>query len=42
VVYDDTRAEQVSWVGPDGCARTATLPRVTFARAVGLIAGSTP
>lgn len=42
VVYDDTRSEQVSWTGPDGCARTATLPRVTFARAVGLVAGSTP
>jgi hypothetical protein len=42
VVYDDTRCEQVSWTGPDGCDRTATLPAVTFTRAVGLVTGSTP
>jgi hypothetical protein len=33
IVYDDTVSEQVSWVGPDGFGRTATLPRVTFTRA---------
>jgi hypothetical protein len=32
VVYDETRTEQVSWTDPDGRARTATLPRVTFTR----------
>jgi hypothetical protein len=32
IVYDDTRTEQVSWTEPGGRARTATLPRVTFAR----------
>jgi len=32
IVYDDTRTEQVSWIDPDGRGRTATLPRVTFAR----------
>ena len=42
VVYDDTRSEQVSWTGPDGRDRTATLPGVTFARAVGLVAVSPP
>src|SRR5271165_164582 len=42
VVYDDTRSEQVSWTGPDGRDRTATLPGVTFTRAVGLVTGSTP
>ena len=33
VVYDEARTEQVSWTGMDGRDRTATLPRVTFARA---------
>lgn len=42
VVYDDTRSEQVSWTGPDGRDRTATLPGVTFARAVGLVTVSPP
>ena len=42
VVYDDTRSEQVNWTGPDGCDRTATLPAVTFTRAVGLVTGRTP
>ncbi len=32
IVYDDRRTEQVSWTEPDGRARTATLPRVTFTR----------
>jgi Protein of unknown function (DUF3375) len=33
VVYDEARTEQVSWTATDGGTRTATLPRVTFARA---------
>jgi Protein of unknown function (DUF3375) len=33
IVYDEARTEQVSWTGPDGQDRTATLPRVTFTRA---------
>jgi hypothetical protein len=32
-VFDEARAEQVSWTAADGRTRTATLPRVTFARA---------
>ena len=32
VVYDDRHTEQVSWTELDGRVRTATLPRVTFAR----------
>ena len=32
IVYDDTRAEQVSWTDQDGRSRIATLPRVTFTR----------
>lgn len=32
VVFDDAHPEQVSWEGPDGLSRQATLPRVTFAR----------
>ena len=32
-VYDEARTEQVSWTAADGRTRTATLPRVTFARA---------
>jgi len=35
VVFDEHRREQVSWQEPDGRARTATLPGVTFARAGG-------
>jgi len=31
-VFDDTHPEQVSWTEPDGRARTATMPRVTFTR----------
>jgi hypothetical protein len=33
VVFDESVAEQVSWVDRDGQDRFATLPRVTFARA---------
>ena len=40
VVYDDTRSEQVSWTGQDGRDRIATLPGVTFTRAVGLVTGA--
>src|SRR6516165_7709478 len=32
VIYDEQHTEQVSWTDPDGRARTATLPRVTFTR----------
>jgi hypothetical protein len=32
-IYDEARTEQVSWTAADGQQRTATLPRVTFARA---------
>ena len=32
IVYDNRHTEQVSWTEPDGRARTATLPRVTFTR----------
>jgi hypothetical protein len=32
VVYDEEHPEHVSWTDPDGRARTATLPRVTFTR----------
>ena len=32
IVYDDTRAEQLSWTGADGRLRIAALPRVTFTR----------
>jgi flagellar motility protein MotE (MotC chaperone) len=42
IVYDETRTEQVSWTDADGRGRTATLPRVTFTRATGSKAGSTP
>jgi hypothetical protein len=31
--YDETTRDQVTWTDPDGKARTATLPRVTFTRA---------
>lgn len=34
VVFDESAAEQVRWVDPEGKDRSATLPRVTFARAV--------
>jgi hypothetical protein len=34
VVFDESVTEQVSWVDPGGKNRSATLPRVTFARAV--------
>jgi hypothetical protein len=40
IVYDDTRSEQISWTGPDGRDRTATLPGVTFTRAAALVARS--
>jgi flagellar motility protein MotE (MotC chaperone) len=32
-VFDDTCQERVTWTDADGLGRTATLPRVTFARA---------
>jgi hypothetical protein len=32
LVYDEASAEQISWTGPDGRDRTATLPRVMFTR----------
>jgi hypothetical protein len=32
IVYDEARIEQVTWTGPDGQDRAATLPRVTFTR----------
>jgi len=35
IVYDEASAEQISWTGPDGRDRTATLPRVTFTRGAG-------
>lgn len=35
IVYDEASAEQISWAGPDGQDRTATLPRVTFTRGAG-------
>ena len=35
IVYDEASAEQISWTGPDGQDRTATLPRVTFTRVTG-------
>jgi len=35
VVFDETAKEQASWHDPDGRMRTATLPRVTFARTAG-------
>jgi len=31
-VFDDAQTEQVAWTEPDGRARTATMPRVTFTR----------
>ncbi len=31
-VFDDAHAVQVTWTEPDGRARTATMPRVTFTR----------
>ncbi len=31
-VYDESNPEKVTWTGPDGVGRTATLPRVTFTR----------
>jgi hypothetical protein len=36
VVFDDRHYERVSWQEPGGRARTATLPRVTFARKGGI------
>jgi hypothetical protein len=41
IVYDEARTEQVTWTGPEGKHRTATLPRVTFTRARARF-GSTP
>lgn len=35
VVFDDRAQEQVSWSEPGGGSRTATLPRVIFARTAG-------
>jgi hypothetical protein len=35
IVYDEARTERISWTGPDGRDRTATLPRVTFTRNAG-------
>ena len=35
IAYDSRHTEQVSWTEPDGRARTATLPRVTFTRTGG-------
>jgi Protein of unknown function (DUF3375) len=35
IVYDEARTEQITWTGPDGQDRTATLPRVTFTRVRG-------
>jgi hypothetical protein len=32
VVYDEQHREQITWSQADGRQRTATLPRVTFAR----------
>lgn len=34
VVFDETARERVSWSDRDGAARAATLPRVTFVRAL--------
>jgi uncharacterized protein DUF3375 len=34
VVFDETATEHLSWLDPDGRRRSATLPRVTFARVV--------
>jgi len=42
IVFDETRSEQVSWTGPDGIDRTATLAGVTFARAAGPETGTAP
>ena len=42
MVYDEARTEQVSWTADDGRTRTATLPRVTFARAGTSTPRSTP
>ena len=35
IVYDEARTEQIGWTDRDGNHRTATLPRVTFARSKG-------
>jgi uncharacterized protein DUF3375 len=32
IVYDEQHREQITWSAPDGRERTATLPRVTYAR----------
>jgi hypothetical protein len=41
--YDEIAEDQVSWTDPDGCGRTATLPKVTFIRAAAVrVAGSMP
>jgi hypothetical protein len=32
IVYDEQRRDQITWSAADGRERTATLPRVTFAR----------
>ncbi len=39
VVFDERVTEQVSWSDPEGSERTATLPRVTFARTTGATRG---
>lgn len=40
--YDEAVHDQVTWTDPDGRARTATLPRIIFARAVSPVTGSAP
>jgi len=32
IVYDELRCDQITWSAADGRERTATLPRVTYAR----------
>ena len=41
--YDESIHDQVTWTDPDGRARNATLPRITFTRAAaGPVTESTP
>ena len=35
IVYDEQQRDQISWSAADGRERTATLPRVTYARRSG-------
>jgi hypothetical protein len=37
---DETVHDQVTWIDPDGRAKTATLPRITFTRAAGPFTGA--